>query len=194
MSFLSRRCEVNGRIALVLSAAAVGFLLSACGTPPPPSRFPPSASDLVLLKSTRLCDRKTDFLQRSQSLSPRREAWGSGEEVRIAAGRSESGGEESYFFDEDGVLVGALFAFPNGQNLKPYPVLRQTLSELKPALEFYLNVAQVADRANLDPSTMYETGDEKSTTRYVVLGAAEAPTLLLASFALDPYATLLSPY
>jgi len=185
---------MNRRMAVGLSAAIVALLLSACGTPPPPSRFPPSASDLVLLKSTRLCDRKTDFLQRVQSLSPRREAWGSGEEVRIAASRSESGAEESYFFDEDGVLVGALFAFPSGRSLKPNPVLRQTLSELKPAVEFYLNVAQLAERTNLDPSTMYETGDEKSTTRYIVLGGADTPTLLLASFSVDPYAALLSPY
>lgn len=194
MNSLSRRFEVSRLIALGLRAAVVGLMLSACGTPPPPSRFPPSASDLVLLKSTRLCERKTDFLQRKETVSPRREAWGSGEEVRIAPNRSESGAEESYFFDEDGVLVGAVFSFPSGQSLKPYPVLRQTLSELKPALEFYLNVAQLADRANLDPSTMYETGDEKSTTRYIVLGGADAPTLLLASFSIDPYATLLSPY
>lgn len=194
MNSLSRRLEGNRRMALALPAALVGLVLAACSTPAPPSRFPPSASDLVLLKSTRLCDRKTDFLQRREGASPRREGWGSGEEVRISANRSESGAEESFFFDEDGVLVGALFAFPGGQSLKPYPVLRQTLSELKPALEFYLNVAQLADRANLDPSTLYETGDEKSTTQYIVLGAEAAPTLLMASFSLDPYAKLLSPY
>ncbi len=194
MNSLSRRFEVNRRVALGLSAAVAGLLLSACGSPPPPSRFPPSASDLVLLKSTRLCDRKTDFLQRREGVSPRRETWGSGEEVRIAANRSESGAEESFFFDEDGVLVGAVFSFPSGQSLTPYPVLRRTLSELKPALEFYLNVAQLADRANLDPSTLYETGDEKSTTQYIVLGGADVPALLLASFSLDPYSKLLSPY
>jgi len=194
MNSLPRQFKMNTWIALGLPAAFVGLLLSGCNPPPPASRFPPSASDLALLKSTRLCDRKTDFLQRRESGSPRRETWGSGEELRIAANRSESGAEESFFFDEDGLLVGAVFSFPTGQSLKPYPVLRRTLSELKPALEFYLNVAQLADRANLDPSTLYETGDEKSTTQYIVLGGADEPTLLLASFSLDPYSKLLSAY
>src|SRR2546427_8010512 len=134
MNSLPRQLKINKRIARGRPAAVVGLLLSACAPPPPPSRFPPSASDLSLLKSTRLCDRKADFLQRRESGSPRREAWGSGEEVRIAANRSEAGGEESVFFDEDGLLGGAGFSFPTGQSLKPYPVLRRTLPELKPAL------------------------------------------------------------
>src|SRR5206468_7411339 len=75
MNSLPRQFKINKRIALGLPAAVVGLLLSACAPPPPPSRFPPSASDLSLLKSTRLCDRKADFLQRRESGSPRREAW-----------------------------------------------------------------------------------------------------------------------
>ena len=89
MNSLPRQFKMNTWIALGLPAAFVGLLLSGCNPPPPASRFPPSASDLALLKSTRLCDRKTDFLQRRESGSPRRETWGSGEELRIAANRSE---------------------------------------------------------------------------------------------------------
>ena len=181
------------RIVLSLSALATGLLSLACAATTPPSNLPPSASDLILLKSVRLCEKKATFLQGRETASLRREAWGSGEEVRIAASRSESGAEESFFFDEDGLLVSALFTFPTGLNLKPYPVLRETLSQLKPTIEFYLNVAELASRADLDTSALYMTGDEKSTTQYIVLRGADVPSLLLASFSLDPYATLLSP-
>ncbi len=187
--------EIQGwhRAVLSLSALAGGLLSFACAASAPPSNLPPSASDLTLLKSVRLCDKKAAFLQRRDAGALSREAWGSGEELRIAASRSESGADESFFFDEDELLVSALFTFPTGLNLKPYPVLRETLSQLKPTLEFYLNVAQLASRADLDTSALYMTGDEKSTTQYIVLRGADVPSLLLASFSLDPYATLLSP-
>jgi hypothetical protein len=163
-------------------------LATGCGEPPRRSNLPPSASDLILLKSAQLCHGKTAFLQSHPG--SQRYPWGTGEEFRQGA----DGSEASYFFDEDGLLVGALFTFPNGLNLKPYPVLRHTLEELPPSLEFYLNTSAVPARANLDPTSLFQTGDEKSTTQYLVLGAESAPTLLLASFALDPYAKLLSPY
>lgn len=183
----------GSRVVLSLSAITTGLLSFTCATTTPSSNLPPSASDLILLKSVRLCDQKTAFLQHRETASLRREAWGSGEEVRIASTRSESRADESFFFDEDGLLVGALFTFPAGLNLTPYPVLRDTLSQLKPTVEFYLNVAQLANRADLATSALYMTGDEKSTTQYVVLGGADVPSLLLASFSLDPYTTLLSP-
>ena len=56
----------------------------------------------------------------------------------IPADRSASHGDESYFFDEDGTLVGTLFTFSSGLDLAPYSVLRHTLTLLKPTLEFYL--------------------------------------------------------
>jgi tetratricopeptide (TPR) repeat protein len=135
-------------------------------------------------------------LGRYAALPVTRAAWGTGEEVRIPSDRSPSHAEESLFFDQDDRLVGQLFIFPNGLDLKPYPVLRDTLGKLKPAIEFYLNIAQVAAmpaRETLDPSSLYETGDATSTTRYLVLNST--PRLLLAaSFAIDPYAKLMSPY
>lgn len=108
--------------------------------------------------------------------------------------RSASHGEESYFFDEDGVLVGALFTFARGLDLKPYSVLRHTLSLLKPTMEFYLNVSQLPTKADMDTSALFETGDEKSTTQYLVTGSREHPILLQASFTIDPYVRLFSPY
>jgi tetratricopeptide (TPR) repeat protein len=177
-----------------------GFLLAAgimvgCGQnvsirPP----LPPSATDLVLLKSTALCERKPEFLKKHASAAHRSKAWGSGQEIMIPQARSVSQGDESYFVDEDGLLVGALFTFPKGLSLDPYPVLRDTLSRLKPSLEFYLNVSQLETRMNMEGSSIFETGDEKSTTQYLVTGSREHPILLQASFAIDPYVRLFSPY
>lgn len=186
-----QRSRVSRTAPVCALLVAVG-LLSACETPAP-SRFPPSASDLVLLKSAKLCDRKAEVLQRLAGVPMRREVWGTGEEVRVPSDRSATGAEESLFFDQDDQLVGLLFVFPSGLSLKPYPVLRQTLNQLKPVIEFYLNIAQVPARESLDPSSLYETGDETSTVRYLVLNG-DPPVLLASSFAIDPYAKLLSPY
>ncbi|MCP9471776.1 MAG: tetratricopeptide repeat protein [Nitrospira sp.] len=156
--------------------------------------LPPSASDLVLLKSTALCEQKAEFLKKHAPAKPLSNVWGSGREITIPQARSASQADESYFFDEEGVLVGALFTFPKGLDLGPYPVLRDTLSRLRPAVEFYLTVAQLETASNLDASAIFETGDEKSTTQYLVTGPSNRPILLQASFAIDPYVRLFSPY
>ena len=83
--------------------------------------------------------------------------------------------------------MGALFVFRSGLDLAPYKTLRRTLCQLKPSLEFYLTVAHLADRQNMAGSTLYDTGDEKTTTRYLVLGDQTEPRLLEASFTIDPY-------
>ncbi len=176
-----------------LSFLVVGFFLSSCAEAPP-SRLPPSATDLTLLKAARLCDQKEAFLEKHRGHQIGRAAWGSGEELRVPFQESQTASEEAFFFDEDGLLVGALFLFPSGLKLKPYPVLRQTLSELKPTTEFYLTGASLLGGGNLDSSALYMTGDEKTTTQYITRGDVDDPTLLIASFSIDPYATLLSPY
>jgi tetratricopeptide (TPR) repeat protein len=182
------------RISLIVLLASL--LTTACGGEPEVRQpeLPPSASDLNLLKSMKLCDAEMMFAQLRAAAQPKREAWGSGSEYRIAAERSDSKGNESYFFDQDGQLVGALFFFPSGLDLKPYPVLRDTLTQLKPTLEFYLNVAGVPAHANMDSSTLYQTGEAKTTTQYLVMGKDDSPILLIASFTLDPYEPLMSPY
>ena len=170
-------------------------LLVACG--PKASvrpNLPPSESDLVLLKSVKICAHKPEFLTKRAPATPTSRAWGSGEEITIPPERSASQGEESYFFDEDGLLVGALFTFPKGLDLDPYPALRRTLSLLKPVLEFYLTVSQLETKANMDTSSILETGTEKSTTQYLVTGLRDRPFLLQASFTVDPYVRLFSPY
>jgi tetratricopeptide (TPR) repeat protein len=126
--------------------------------------------------------------------SLRQNAWGAGQELVLPSDRSPSHADESYFFDEDGLLVGALFSFPSGLDLSPYPVLRGTLTKLKPVLEFYVNVANLSSGGSMDFSTLYETGDEKTTTRYLVHAAKDHPMLLQASITIDPYVRLFSPY
>jgi tetratricopeptide (TPR) repeat protein len=175
---------------------SVVSLVIGCGGPvalvKPP--LPPSKSDLVLLASTVLCERKIEFVKKYPAAAYTAKDWGSGQELPVLGETSASHGDESYFFDEDGVLVGALFTFPKGLDLKPYPVLRRTLSQLKPSVEFYLNVAQLETRTNMESSALLETGDEKSTTQYLVIGPPERPVLLQASFTIDPYVRLFSPY
>lgn len=181
---------------IVTSMCGLGLALylGGCETPSPRTNLPPSESDLVLLKPGTICTRKSDFLQAHPPSTVKAKAWGTGHEMTIPAERSSSHGDESYFFDEDGLLVGALFTFTSGLDLAPYPVLKHTLTLLKPALEFYLNVANLSTKSNMDSTSLYETGDEKTTTQYLVIGAREHPTLLQASMTTDPYVRLFSPY
>lgn len=168
---------------------ALLLALAACAEAPPPSNLPPSASDLPLLKSVKLCDRK-EFVRTRVTAQP--QPWGAGEEWRVPKDRSASKAEESLFFNQDGVLVGALFVFPGGLKLDGYPVLTDTLHRLPPITEFYVNVAGLASQRDFTSSRLFRTGDEKSTTEYLVLGDLETPTLLMASVSLDPYLPLVS--
>jgi tetratricopeptide (TPR) repeat protein len=172
-------------------------LIAGCSSPPPPIRpnLPPSESDLVLLKTTAdLCDRKPEVLKKVPPKTFTARPWGSGQELLYPAAHSPSHADESYFFDEDGMLVGAIFMFPSGLDLEPYPALRKTLLALKPQLEFYLNVSQLPTKANMDSSAIFDTGDEKTTVEYLVTGNREHMILLTASFTIDPYVRLFSPY
>jgi tetratricopeptide (TPR) repeat protein len=172
----------------------LSLLLNACEAPAPKPSLPPSESDLVLLKSTTLCASKSSFLKTHPASTLKTKDWGAGQELLLPAGRSPSHGDESYFFDEDDMLVGTVFTFPSGLDLDLHPVLRHTLTKLKPVLEFYLNVANLSSKASMDSSALYETGDEKTTTQYLVLGTRDKPTLLQASVTIDPYVRLFSPY
>lgn len=173
----------------------LGSLFAGCGDAPPVRPpLPPSASDLTLLKAGRLCDEEQPFLGKLPKGQAHTQAWGDAHEVRIPAERSETHSEESWFFDKEGVLVGALFFYPAGLSLDQYPVLRQTITELRPVLDFYLHVPKLPTKARMETTYMFQTGDEKTTTQYLVTGTNEHPVLLTASFAIDPYVPLLSPY
>ena len=158
------------------------------------SNLPPSSTDLALLAPAHLCAQKHGVLQGRTSLELGQSSWGAGEEIRIRSSQSLPGAEESFFFDENDRLVGALFLFPSGLDLKPYPVLRRTLSQLKPAVEFYLGGLRLPGQADLNSTALYMTGDEKTTTQYLIQGTPAKAILLIASISLDPYSALLSPY
>lgn len=183
------------RIATLALCSIALSLTAGCGQAPPVRPdLPPSESDLMLLKTAVLCDRKPEVLKKVPPSAFSTRPWGSGQELLYPAAESPSHADESYFFDEDGLLVGAVFMFPAGLDLKPYSVLRRTLLALKPQQEFYLNVSQLATKANMDSSAIFETGDEKTTVGYLVTGDRGHPILLMASFAIDPYVRLFSPY
>jgi len=168
----------------------VAMLLGGCAETSS-SKLPPSESDLTLLTTVHLCGSKEAVLD-AHGGSVTRTPWGRGEELRVPAQQGTEGSQESYFVDEDGVVVGALFVYPPGLKLKPYPVLRKTLSELRPALEFYLSNMELEGETSAS-GTLFMTGDEKSTTQYVVTGEGRGQTLMMASFSLDPYVALMAP-
>lgn len=120
--------------------------------------------------------------------------WGTGEELRVPAKRGTTAATESYFFDEDGLLVGYLIVFPDGLELKPYAVLRETLSQLKPSVEFFLSLSGLRTKGTPESSALFATGDVLSTTQYLVQGPIDSGRLLIATVAIDPYFQLLSPF
>ena len=156
--------------------------------------LPPSASDLVLLNAGKLCDRTELLARRIPPTLGTSVRWGGGQERRIPAAVSDSKADESWYFDQEGYLVAAVFTYSAGYSLSPYPVLLDTLSKLRSARDFYLNVAKLPTKSQLDISRLYQTGDEKTTTQYLVTGMPDQPTLLMASFAIDPYVQLFTPF
>jgi len=168
---------------------------TACSTSPQPEPgLPPSASDLVLLGSTKLCDDKTLILNTWKGTTFSKEPWGSGERLQRLSQGSQPDHDRFYFFNEEDILVGAIFRFVSGLNLKPYPVLRQTLSELPPSSAFFLDPTQLLQSTKAKSAILFRTGDKLSTTHYLVLDDEDRPKLLVASMAIDPYEQLLSTY
>ena len=156
--------------------------------------LPPSASDLELLGVARLCDAEETVVKHWQGLRYQRVPWGSGEQLQRLAQGGQPDHDRFYFFDDEQRLVGAVFRYTQGLSLKPYPVLRQTLSELIPSSTFYIDPTQLLSQEGAKSAALYRTGDYTSTTQYLVLETDGDPTLLVASLAIDPYEQLLSSY
>lgn len=179
------------RHACLLGALALTF---GCSEPVVRAPLPPSATDLELLKAGKLCDRAETVGAHLSKSGTEKVRWGSGEERRVPASLSDSHGDESWYFDQEGYLVAVAFFYPAGLALTNYPTLQETLSQLKSARDFYLNVAKLPTKSEMDISRLYQTGDEKTTTQYLVTGTRQQPTLLMATFAIDPYVQLFVPY
>lgn len=176
---------------LVTTIAVLGGCL-----PPPESDsgFPPTASDLELLGQTKLCDKKSDIVKQWQGSTYTRKPWGSGEQFHRPAQSVQPSHDRFYFFDDDGLLIGAVFRFIPGVDLQPYPMLRQTLAALHPSSSFFLDPSHLLEKEVVKSANMYRTGDKTSTTQYLVLADKDYPRLLVASIVIDPYEQLLSSY
>ncbi len=170
--------------------------LTACGTAPPPPgpTLPPSESDLELLGATRLCDTKDKIVKRWQGIHYQLVPWGSGEQLQRLAQSGQPDHDRFYFFNDEQILVGAVFRYNQGRSLERYPILRRTLAALVPSSTFYIDPTQLLSRAGAQSGVLYRTGDHTSTTQYLVLESQDEPTLLVASLAIDPYEQLLSSY
>ncbi len=120
--------------------------------------------------------------------------WGIGTEISKKGRRDLSHSLESYFFDPERNLVGFHLGFPDGLSLTPYPILKKTLSQLPPRVEFFRDISNLEGPKTPLTTTLYMTGDEKSTTQYLVTGPIDSAKLLSVSLSIDPYVELLSPY
>ena len=178
----------------ILFLALWSIAISCTRVPPPEPGLPPSASDLELLGSTKLCDDEGLILSQWKGTTFTREPWGSGERLIRLAQSSQPSHDRFYFFNEEKLFVGAIFRFTGGLNLKPYPILRQTLSALPPSSAFFLDPSQLLQSTNAKSAVLYRTGTKTSTTQYLVLEDDDRPRLLVASMVIDPYEQLLSSY
>ncbi len=169
------------------------WLLNGCGGGPSSSipNLPPSASDLDLLGLTRLCDKTDDIQNREKGHVFQRAAWGIGEEWYLES-KSPELKKQWLFFNKDHTLVAVVSAYPAGLDLAPYPVLRATLSQLNPAREFFANTNSLMSGSQPETIQLFRTGDEKTTTQYVVQQEeGHDGKLLVAVIVLDPYEQLL---
>ncbi|MEC4673013.1 MAG: tetratricopeptide repeat protein [Nitrospirota bacterium] len=177
---------------LIVTALA---MLEACTPPPQPdSLFPPTASDLELLGQTKLCDKKPLTVKQWKGTTYTREPWGTGEQFHRTAQSIQPSHDRFYFFDDEGLLIGAVFRFIPGLDLQPYPVLRGTIAELPPSSSFFLDPSQLLGQEAAQSANLYRTGDKTSTTQYLILDNDDRPRLLVASMVIDPYEQLLTSY
>ena len=169
------------------------LLLVGCGggPPSPESNLPPTASDLDILGLTRLCDKKDVIGDRWKDQVFQQNSWGAGYEWQIDQA-SPQHKKLWLFFNKDNTLIAVVSAYPEGLPLTPYPVLRGTLSLLPPAREFFANANSLIRGKQPDTVQLFRTGDEKTTTQYVVRqGKDDDGQLLVAVVVLDPYEQLL---
>ncbi|RMH05628.1 MAG: tetratricopeptide repeat protein [Nitrospirae bacterium] len=177
----------------ILTLGMLLSLLASCTQAVRDPDLPPSASDLPLLEDLRLCTSKAAILSRLP-MPFHRHPWGSGEQIEQPASSHQPDHDRFLFFDQDEILVGAVFRYRPGLSLVPYPILRHTLSELTPTAEFFLNTAPLLTGGSTQTAALYRTGDRTTTTQYLVLEQDDAQLLLAASVMIDPYEPLLSTY
>ncbi len=168
------------------------LFLSHCTSSPPPSSLPPSASDLHLLGQHSLCQSKTVAQDHWRQGTGQDRRWGNGsehfQEILLPAKHGQW-----IVFNEDELLVGIVTVFPDGLALDNYPTLRETLSQLTPAREFYLTSSALLEGEVPDSATLYRTGEKTTTHQYYLRHrSGQDDQLIMAVFVLDPYESLLN--
>jgi len=162
-----------------------------CTSVPQPSPLPPSASDLNLLGQAYLCQTKTEAQATWLKPGSQKTTWGNGSEHFQEIFSPDRQGQW-VIFNKDDTLVGVITVFPDGLSLDDYPTLRQTLSQLPPAREFYLTSSQLLEGQVPDSATLYRTGKATTTHQYYVRHRpGQDNQLIMAVFVLDPYESLL---
>ena len=187
--------DCNRKILLGYIFFLLWLLLTACSSsgPPPPSAYlPPSATDLDILGPIQLCESRTTSEGRLKGINIEKNSWGSSEELHFHV-TSPRNQKQWLFYSDDEILVGAVFRFPKGIDLKPYSVLRDTLSQLPPTMQFFGDATNLLRGSEPATMTLYRTGDQHSTTQYIVREkpGEDYPDLLLTVVVLDPYERLL---
>ena len=77
--------------------------------------------------------------------------------------------------------------------MNPTRLFEQTLTQLTPTREFYLDASHLLRGTQPDSAQLYRTGDQTTTTQYIVRRGVEDEygVLLVAAVAIDPYEHLL---
>jgi tetratricopeptide (TPR) repeat protein len=144
-----------------------------------------------LLGQAHLCQTKTEAQASWLKPGSQKAAWGNGTEYFQEISLPTKQGQWMVF-NKDETLVGVVTVFPNGIALNDYPTLRQTLSKLPPAREFYLTSSQLLEGQVPDSATLYRTGEAKTTHQYYIRHrSGQDDQLIMAVFVLDPYESLL---
>ena len=171
------------------SLLLISLALSHCANPSPAPNLPPSQSDLKSLGRENLCQTRSGTgtsLTRGFQATP----WGSGIEL-YQHKRLPEDQHQWLMFNEDGILVGAVTIYSNGLSLDPYPQLHQTLSQLPPSKEFFLNSSQILQEENPDSAILFRTGEATTTHQYVIRKRKnQDDQLVMTVFLLDPYERL----
>ena len=186
-----QRSRANSRLLKSLAGLFGICILTHCAITPPPSSLPPSATDLNLLGQISLCQTKAEARKSWLKPGSREIPWGNGTEhfQEIALPNKQG---QWVVFNEDETVVGVITVFPDGLSLDNYPTLRQTLSQLQPAREFYLTSSQLLQGQVPDSATLYRTGKSTTTHQYYIRHRpGQDDELIMAVFVLDPYESLL---
>lgn len=179
-----------GQVCRIVSIFILAITLNQCVSSPPLPELPPSQSDLGAVGRENLCQTRSTTQSLSFTTGFQEAPWGGGTEWHKHLA-SPDDQHQWLMFNEDGILVGAVTVYTKGLSLDPYPILRQTLSQLPPSKEFFFNSSQLLRERDPDSAILYRTGEATTTHQYVIRKRKnQDDQLVMAVFLLDPYERL----